>query len=176
MKKIAIKGFHATSQKNVNNILENGFKINMKRCNEWLGYGIYLFKYNVDAQSWGKGTYYCNLNPKVIKCYVEVEKERYLDLDDPEKLNIYDKYYNNLLRYLSKENKVIEFKNNKEAMCWGLNIYKKDNNIDLIKYTFTGTRTKRIMGYENNKLGYKYNEVQMCVSRNDVIIKKELCS
>lgn len=31
----------------------------------------------------------------------------------------------------------------KEAMCYGLNIYKKYNNIDAIKYTFPGSRTKK---------------------------------
>jgi len=176
LNKIEIIGFHATSQVNVDCIIRDGFIINTKRCNEWLGYGIYLFKYKVDAESWGQGAYYCRHNPKIIKCYVEVEKERYLDLDDPEKLNDYFKYYNELLVALSIENKVIEFKTKEEAMCWGLNIYKRIENIDVIKYTFTGNRTKKIMGYTKNKLGYKYNEVQICISRNDVIVKKEICS
>ncbi len=32
------------------------------------------------------------------------------------------------------------------------------------------------MKYKSNTLGYKYNEVQICISRNEVITKKELCS
>lgn len=176
MKSLEFTGFHATSQKNVNSIVKDGFEINRKKCNEWLGHGIYLFKYKIDADTWANGTYYCRPNPSVIKCSVEVDEDRYLDLDDPEKLNDYDIYYKKLLKLLSEENQVIRFKNRYEAMCWGLNFYKKENNIDVVKYTFTNNRTGKIMKYKNNKFGYKYNEVQICIGRNDIIVKKELCS
>lgn len=176
MKRLEITGFHATSQKNVNSIVRDGFRINKERCNEWLGHGIYLFKYKIDANSWADGTYYCRPNPSVIKCCVEIDEDRYLDLDDPEKLNDYDRYYKKLLKLLSEGNKAIRFKDRYEAMCWGLNIYQKEYNIDMVKYTFANNRTRKIMKYKNNILGYKNNEVQICISRNDVIIKKELCS
>lgn len=70
---LEITGFHATSQDNVDSIIENGFIINKRRCNEWLGYGIYLFKYRLDAYTWSKGTHYCIPNPKIIKCYAKIE-------------------------------------------------------------------------------------------------------
>lgn len=174
--KLEIIGFHATSQENVNSIIEDKFKINKERCDEWLGYGIYLFKYKIDAITWGEGTYYCKPNPKVIKFYTKIEKDKYLDLDDPQKLNEYDEYYKKMLDNLSKHNKVLKFKSKYEAMCWGLNIYKKDNHIDAVKYTFENNRTKNAMKYKSNKLGYKYNETQICISNNDVVYKKELCS
>ena len=176
MDKFEFIGFHATSQKHANRIIKEEFIINKNRNNDWLGHGIYLFMYRADADSWAKGTYYCQPNPSVIKCFVKVEKNKYLDLDDPEALNNYDRYYNEILKLLSEKGKIISFKNKYEAMCWGLNIYKKDNNIDVVKYTFINSRTKNVMKYVNNKSGYKYNEVQICISRNDVIVKKELCS
>lgn len=176
MQRIEITGFHATSQNNVNSIIKNGFIINKKRCDEWLGYGIYLFKYRHDAYTWGKETYYCRSNPKLIKCYAEIEREKYLDLDDPEKLYAYDEYYRKILKALSNASKEVKFKNKHEAMCWGLNFYKKNNNIDVVKYTFKSNRTKNSMGYKNNELGYEYNEAQICITTNKVIIKKELCS
>lgn len=174
--KLEIVGFHATSQKSVKSIIEDGFNISRKRCNEWLGHGIYLFMYKIDAITWGRGTYYCQPNPKIIKCYAKVEKDKYLDLDDSQKLHEYEKYYNEILEVLSKGNKVVKFNDKYEAMCWGLNIYKKDNDIDAIKYTFANDRTKNIMKYKFNKLGYEYNETQICISTNKVIYKKELCS
>jgi hypothetical protein len=173
---LEIIGFHATSQDNVNSIINNGFIINKRRDNEWLGYGIYLFKYRLDAYTWGKGTYYCRPNPKLIKCYAKVEKEKYLDLDDPEKLYDYDEYYGKTLKILSNANKEIKFKNKNEAMCWGLSLYKKDKDIDAIKYTFRNDRTKNSMEYKNNALGYEYNETQICITSNKVIFKKELYS
>lgn len=157
----------------MNKILTEGFKVNKQRNNEWLGHGIYLFKYKVDAESWAARTYYCKPNPEVIKCFVEVEEEEYLDLDDPEKLNDYDRYYKQALEFLSKNGKSLIFKDKYEAMCWGLNMYKYDNNIEAIKYTFKNNRTKNIMKYGNNKNGYKYNEVQICISKNETIINKE---
>lgn len=176
MKKIEIIGFHATSQNNVHSIINDGFIINTNRDNEWLGYGIYLFKHKADAESWAKGTRYCKPNPTIIKCYAEVKEEKYLDLDDPEKMNEYLKYFKEVLEALSDAGKVIEFKDKNQAMCYGLNIYKKYNNIDVIKYTFTNPRTSRIMKYEKYELGYTYNEAQICISRNEVINKKEECS
>mgnify|MGYP000885822097 FL=1 len=175
MEKRRFIGFHATSKDNVNKINEEGFIINKRRNNEWLGYGIYMFLYKVDADSWARGTYYCKNNPVIIKCHVEVEEDKYLDLDNPEEKNVYESYYNEILSLMTKNGKSITFKNKYEAMCWGLNIYKKDKEIDLIKYTFKNKRTKNIMGYGNTEYGYEYNEVQMCASRNEVIVKKEIC-
>lgn len=174
MDKLEITGYHATSQENANRIIKETFTINKKRSNEWLGHGIYLFKHKTDAKSWADRTYYCQPDPSLIKCFVEIEKEKYLDLDDPEKLNGYVKYFDEVLELLSKENKVVLFKSKEEAMCWGLNIYKRNKNIDAIAYTFTNNRTKNAMKYGNNKMVYNYNEVQMCLSREDIIVKKEL--
>lgn len=176
MGKFKFTGFHATSKDHVNNIIIDGFIINRKRNNDWLGYGIYLFMYKIDADSWAKGTYYCKDNPAIIKCFAEVEKDKYLDLDNPEEMDNYHRYYNETLEVLSRNGKSIVFKDKYEAMCWGLNLYKKDKGIDAIKYTFVNNRTKNMMKYGNNKYGYKYNEIQICISRNDVILKKELCS
>lgn len=176
MKRLEIKGFHATLKENTNSIITEGFNINKERCNDWLGHGIYLFQYKIDADTWANGTHYCKSSPSIIECFVEVEDDKYLDLDNPENLNNYDSYYNDLLNSLSEGGKSLTFKDKHEARCWGLNIYKKENNIDVIKYTFTNNRTKNAMKYENTKFGYKYNEVQICVSRNDIIVDKKLCS
>lgn len=148
MEKRRFIGFHATSKDNVNKINEEGFIINKRRNNEWLGYGIYMFLYKVDADSWARGTYYCKNNPVIIKCHVEVEEDKYLDLDNPEEKNVYESYYNEILSLMTKNGKSITFKNK---------------------------RTKNIMGYGNTEYGYEYNEVQMCASRNEVIVKKEIC-
>lgn len=176
MEKLKLTGFHATSKENVNNIVTDTFIINRKRNNDWLGHGIYLFMYKVDADSWAKGTYYCRDNPAIIKCFIEVERDKYLDLDNPEEMHNYDSYYNEVLQLLTKEGKSVVFKTRHEAMCWGLNLYKVDKNIDAVKYTFINNRTKNTMKYGNNKYGYKYNEVQICITRNEIIVEKELCS
>lgn len=175
MEKLKIIGFHATSKDNFNKINREGFTINKKRNNEWLGHGIYMFLYKADADSWAKGTYYCRKNPAIVKCFVEVTEDKYLDLDNPEEKNNYECYYTEVLKALSENGKSIVFKDKHEAMCWGLNIYKMDKKIDLIKYTFANNRTKNVMRYGINKYGYKYNEVQMCASRKEIIVKKEIC-
>lgn len=176
MAKLEIIGFHATSQKNVHNILRNGFKINNKRNNEWLGYGIYLFEHHIDALTWGEKTHYCQPKPQVIRCYIKVEENKYLNLDDSQQLSQYNKYYEKTLKKVSQVGKEIIFKNRNEAMCWGLNLYKKEYEIDAIKYTFQNNRTKNIKNYASNKFSYSYNETQICITNNEVIEKMELYS
>ena len=168
-------GFHATSRESANKIIIDEFIINKKRNNDWLGYGIYLFEHKLDAESWAKGTHYCGNDPSIIKCYVEIEEDKFLNLDDPEKMNIYLEYYQEALKLLSKNNLSLVFKNKNEAMCWGLNIYKEDKSIDAIKYTFKNNRTKNVMKYKYIGMSYNYNEVQICVTSNKSIIHKELC-
>ncbi len=60
-------------------------------------------------------------------------------------------------------------------MLGDLIFIKRIKKIDLIKYTFTNNRTRNAMKYGNVKYGYKYNEIQMCASRNEIIFKKEIC-
>ena len=175
MEKLKFIGYHATSQDNVHSILNERFIINRVRTNEWLGHGIYMFTYKIDADTWANNTYYCKNNPAVIKCFVEVEEEKYLDLDNPTEKNIYESYFDGILKELLNSDKSVIFRNEYEAMCWGLNIYKKDKNFDLIKYTFANNRTRNAMKYGNINYGYSYNEIQMCASKNQVIIKKEIC-
>lgn len=174
--KKTFEGFHATSQTSVYDILNYGFNINFSRSNDWLGHGLYLFKNKADAQSWGKSAHYCKPNPQIIRCEIEVKKERYLNLDDPKSMNKYLEFFDDLLKHLSDNAKTIEFESREQAMCYGLNIYKHAHSIDLIKYTFRNPRTKRILKYKESALGYDYNEVQICASRNEVITSKILCS
>lgn len=176
MGRLELEGFHATNNKNVDSIINEEFKIDKTRNDHWLGFGIYLFKYKIDATSWANGTYYCKDNPAIIKVNVEVEKNQYLDFDDTEEKNEFYRYFKEVLKKLSKHGRIITFKNEYQAMCFGLNIYKKDKNIDLIKHTFVNDRTRRQAKFLEFKYGYGYNEVQICITRNEVITKKELCS
>lgn len=176
MKKIKLIGYHATSVDNSNRIITDGFIINKNRKNDWLGHGIYLFEHKSDARSWATGTHYCKIDPSIIECGVEVEANRFLNLDDPEKMNIYIKYFKRILKILSSENMYMEFKDDKESMCWGLNIYKEDKLIDVVKYTFLNNRTRNRLGYKFDGMSYNYNEVQICVTENKSITYKELCS
>ena len=121
MSKLKFKGFHATSQHNADKIIKDKFIINKNRKNEWLGYGIYLFRYFIDAKSWATKTYYCKKDPSIIECELEVEENNFLDLDNPEEMNEFQKYFNE-----------------------SLNIFSN------------------------------YNEIQLCVSKNENIIKKEV--
>ena len=132
MEKLKFIGFHATSKDNIDKINKDGFIVNKKRNNEWLGYGIYVFLYKADADSWARGTYYCKNNPVIIKCSLEVQEDKYLDLDNPEEKNAYEIYYKEVLNFMLENGKSMKFKSRHEAMCWGLNIYKKKNQIDLI--------------------------------------------
>jgi len=114
--KLNLKGFHATSEYNANKIIKEKFIVNTKRNNEWLGHGIYFFKYKVDAQSWGEQTYYCKPIPAIIECELEVEEDRFLDLDNPEKKNCFETYFEEVLSELTLNNISLDFKDRNQAI------------------------------------------------------------
>lgn len=198
---VEIKGYHATNRKNYKGIIENGFYIskNTKKHYHWLGHGIYLYKYFKDAESWGKDIKNCKDDPIVLLVEASIEESKFLDMDNPEdmdklktftKLLLDDMYGSNI------EENELHFENELQLISWGLNQYKSVIDTDLVKYTFTNTRTMRSLNYndftyhlfkkyeyrntknqkdKDNRIIYKYNEVQYCLSDNTNITNKVLC-
>ncbi len=171
---IEIKGYHATTKENANEIIKSEFVPSIK-TNEWLGHGIYFFKYKVDAESWANSNRYKNRDKAIILCDLFTDEIYYLDLDNPEELSKFneesDKLFNNLLGVQG-----LGFKSEKEKICFALNAYKLAHNIEIVTYTYKNLRTQRNMrlagGMLDKDIGY--NEVQICVKNESCIKNKEL--
>ncbi|MGB5822456.1 MAG: hypothetical protein WBH44_00135 [Proteocatella sp.] len=174
MGKIEMQGYHATNINSVKSILDFGFNINKKRDNEWLGHGIYFFKYRTDALTWAKNTHYCKGNPTIIKCKLECDEKSFLDLDDPSRLNHVNEFSEEISNLLSEDGETLSFKDDHEKVCAILNIYKQYYGIRLISYTFKNNRTRNANGYKVIFKDYGYNEAQVCATDNDLVKLKEV--
>lgn len=167
--------FHGTSLKNANNIVNSHFKVNKKRKNEWLGYGIYFFMYEEDALSWAKKTYYSKYDPCILECILKIDRNDILDLDNPKHNNLFKRFCLEVESELRRFNKSLTFEDKFHKMCYFLNLYKEEYSIRLVKYTFKNRRTKNALGYKDIELGYEYNEKQICLTNekaNELVSKR----
>lgn len=188
--KIIIKGYHATNGENYSSINEEGFYIskNTRSKYHWLGNGIYLFQYPKDAESWSKDIENCKENPMILLVKAKLKEEEYLDLDNPEDMDKFQAFTQVLLEeiYNKDINKgELRFYSELQLVSWALNQYKSVIAVDLVKYTFSNTRTMNSFGYSTSIskyfqgkeqrdqfswLRYPYNEVQLCLTSNNSII------
>lgn len=163
-------GYHGTSKKSANIILRSEFQVSDGRDDHWLGTGIYFFQNICDADSWSKQKF----KPAIIECNLEYEECKFLDLDNPDMLSKTMSIWTDIESEYRANNISLSFKSDKHAMCYILNVYKKMNGIELIKYTFPNMRTARKNKYIFLNKGYQYNEVQLCCTNNETIKSKRL--
>lgn len=92
-------GYHGTSLMAANDIVKNGFKVNKKRDDHWLGQGIYFFNEDIEqAEKWASNRYK-NKKSAVIEADIRIPREKVLDLHTREGL----KYLSGFLNYLEKK-------------------------------------------------------------------------
>lgn len=169
-----IIGYHNTESDNINDIIANGFK-SKKNDKHWLGQGIYFFKdsatafRNIDMLTHEKDI-------KTIAAEITVENEHFLDLDEPQKLNEFRSYFNQLYQDIIKEGTqlVIKGKSEKDVLliyrCLILDLYKKEKGYHVVSKTFS----KDNPPYAEPVVGFKYFglpflETYICVSGNEYI-------
>ena len=178
---IKFTGYHATESESAKDIIKNGFDTSraQKRDDHWLGKGIYLFKYKTDAQTWTKSAPYIKNGPCVLECKVKVQSNYFLDLDDPKQMNDFLLYFDSALNELSKSGAIFSFKKKEQAMHYGLDLYKEEYNIQMIKKTFKNNRTANVnnyynLGYIKTEWIYPFSEVQYCVTNSISIFERSL--
>ncbi|MHB9306199.1 hypothetical protein ACW0UU_01860 [Fusobacterium polymorphum] len=167
-------GYHGTVGDNIEEILESilniGFNIS-NREDQWLGKGIYFFDNDSQAKWWCRNQQMKSLKYGIIEVLFSCDSSKILDLDNQEGR---DKYIEATKKYIKViEEKKLKFHSEEEAFlktqCLILSMYKRDNNIDMIKKTF----------YLEKKLKLRFDvssktHTQYCLTCEDNIKNKKI--
>lgn len=87
-----LTGYHGTSNKSADNILEENFFKPSENDKEWLGKGIYFYFNFADAYEWIN-------NESILHSVIKIDDDEYLDLDTKEGLNICRKAIDMVIKY-----------------------------------------------------------------------------
>lgn len=181
-----INVFHGTFIEITNDILVNGFQYKHNK-KHWLGQGFYFYTDFYLAKWWSekkvefeKQEKNNEYNPSVINADIIANTDNILNLDFPKELDCFLDFIKDYMKQMADNNIVINFDRTKveETRCFFLDIMKKEKNIFVIIRTFDkespsyGKFDLRTLPMEI-ELGLKYNETQICVTRNSVIFNKK---
>ena len=180
--------FHGTFFDKCDNIIKSGFIIPkpQKTNDHWLGHGIYFYDSYFLANWWAKRKaisyrkkYQEKHIPAVIYCNIFVPQEQVLNLDDRIHLQRFARYCNSKTKELGLTEHEFHVKKEGDVpsadqiRCFLLDLYKLDNKIGIVIYTFNKQITsysKSVFKFGNHiNLGLEYKEAQYCVSSNDYI-------
>lgn len=169
-------GYHGTLDHIAEKIvLEQRFKFS-KKDTEWLGYGVYFFKYRDHAVGWAcqeaKKEQNVGFAPGLVSAELCFTDDEWLDLDDPSQLEevntLIREYLNNTPGFQ------IFWEKSKKSQRWCLccNLYRRIYpEIKVISHTFNFNRTAS----RSNVTEFNVNQFQYCISNESVIknIRKE---
>ena len=168
MNEIKESVYHGTTDQRVKGILKSGFYESRKKT-EWLGHGIYFFKYQADADWWAqlqiKRVENAGQNPVVLVTTISYTPDQLLDLDDWDQLKYFSEFFRKALKIAEKEFslEVMLRKEEKKTWCAACNLFREAHpDIVVTAYTF-----QRFHDYNN--LVYSPNQRQVCVSDRGII-------
>lgn len=163
---ISLDGFHTTTSKNARQIdTTKNFRPSNK-LNEWLGEGVYFWLTYTDAMYWFEKSYTGINEMCIISVKLSLDRDKILDLDSPEDMNIlvdFANTYNNEMIKMSK--KLPVFTSSHEQRCFYCNLYKRKYALDAIIFSFS---------QEYNVVGFAVKRKQICVHNNKTITIKTL--
>jgi len=165
---IEILGYHGTTQKAANSIIETSSFNKSLKNNEWLGHGVYFFEKYQKAEWWAKQQREKG-EPAVITSKIEVSEEDFLDLDLPEEEDELVEF----VRYIENSGSTITFPSNKtKKRCAVINMYMRIRKYKVIMKSFNSTnpKGKDIL----DSMGLSRIEKQICVHNTNCIVSNEL--
>lgn len=166
-------GYHGTVDRNARNIIsQKKFKPSEKKT-EWLGHGVYFFKYKAHAVEWAKKQpkrkkyRKCSpVYPAVVSAELNFTDDQLLDLDDPDQRRLINEY---IAKYLEKANIVeVDWKkiDKRKRWCFICNSYREEyDEIKVICHTFNFNETDD----EPNLSEFNVNQFQYCVVDESII-------
>ncbi|PKR82452.1 hypothetical protein [Heyndrickxia camelliae] len=181
---LEIVGYHGTFEEHVQNILNDGFQPEF-RPNHWLGQGTYFYtekklahwfinrNSETDPKKKGKGNILV-----IIKALINEKKEKVLNLDNPEEIDIFFSRINDLYDEL----KHVQFTEDEHInMCTVIDILAEVYGWNVIIKTFE-PQFKPSYGAVNTHwfdknvfpLNIRYKETQICIRNNNCVKTMEV--
>ena len=188
-----IIGYHGTKERFAASIINNGFKIAIRKENDnhWLGHGIYFYSDYDLAVWWGrtkvnrqKEKYGYNDTAIVIKGVIE--GDTVWDLDRPSMLRKFKECQKELEQEFVKTGIKLDFSKDDTQMkmrCFWMDAVKEAYNISVIIYTFTRDNPSYVESkyhvnsreeFSLRNLGLTYHEKQICVTDDRFIVDKSI--
>lgn len=151
--------YHGTSAAAAASIRKEQHFRESEEDNEWLGSGVYFFRYKGHAREWTKGM------GDVLTATLEFDDREFLDLDDPDQREALNREMEGLADVLTRGGVIRPGKNEmRKRWCLSCNLYRKLHpEIGIISYTFP--RHNPPPGLS----GFSSNANQICVSRHEII-------
>ena len=168
MEKTRIIGYHGTTLKNVERIMDEQRFVDSSKDNEWLGKGVYFFAYLNHAKWWVSVGRLKNIEAGILRATLEYSEEQLLDLDDPAQLERVEEAIKELIRSANDSNDDIgqvDLEGLTEKQKWNFvcNAFRQIcPEIGITIYTFMANRRFETIGYQQTQR-------QICVSDHSII-------
>lgn len=154
--------YHGTSYDNYKSIKNDRQFKSKNRKNHWLGQGVYFFIEDREKAIWfvnaSKSPALKGKRKCVIKISVEIEKDKFLNLDTEHGRNSLEEF----ARALKREGVLLHLGSDRdpsssELRCFLIDMYNGYYDIQAVKYTFTDDK----ISYENiNTNAKSYDRIQ----------------
>ncbi|QPT00137.1 hypothetical protein I6G41_03495 [Staphylococcus equorum] len=161
---IEILGYHGTTQKAANLIMENSSFNKSSKKNEWLGHGVYFYDLFEKAQWWCE-----NKNePVIIETPISVQENKLVNLDKPSEEDKFGEF----IRFMERQEGFVFDSNETIRRCQMMTVYMQYVEAQVIIGTLLSTNKK----YKNEfkRIGYARTEKQICVHDTACIVYNKL--
>lgn len=167
-----ITGYHGTSREAADQILESKIFNNSSRKYEWLGNGVYFFKYYDHAKKWITHDRFISHKTAILQALLTYSDDQLLDLDDPSAHELFEQVVKEMLEKTDFLDKPYGFvngrpKSDKELQhrrCIACNYFRQIfPEIGIIMYTFPMSKRHTSCNL------YPYNQCQICVYDRSII-------
>lgn len=177
-------GYHATKKKNEKSILRKGFMISKSNnYHHWLGDGIYFWADSYYAVEWNiidleksKVVTLKNMlnNYTIFETTIKDIKNKTIDFSSPKGTIIFNNFKSDIIECANPDQKE-KLEKIEDDVFW-VNFMKEKGVLD--KYDIIiASYNKTIQNTIKSKSNFlKYQQTQICVKNNNLIIKKEVYS
>lgn len=162
-----IYGYHGLPHEYVSESIAQQAIHPSTKDNEWLGHGVYFFKYISDAKWWLSHDRYIHRTTAILRALLTYTSEQLLDLDDPAERERLEFFYNNAVQRQAEAGESIKLLENPslhQKWCFVCNLIRAfQPKIGVIIYTFPAKDNA-----SHNEL-FPGNRCQICVSDQSII-------
>lgn len=184
MGNIVIDGYHITDTALCEDIICNGFTYDYNP-KHYLGQGIYFYNdfeiAKLNMQN-GKISYGSTNSKTILHCIISAPQKQVLNLDNPFHNTKFRKFWNRIVKDIEDNKIQLIFKSEKDFSrneylyykCYALDLYKKENDYNVVIKTFSiDSPTYGESIYNLKFSGIPYLERYICVSQNNYIKHKK---